>query len=471
MAIEIHEASPTPAPVRSRARVLLVDDDQPTLELLRTLLATQEYAVTAVTTGEEAIRVLSSQAYDLVLLDLHLPGVTGHQVLAQIRALEADVQAIVMTGYATIDSAVEAMRLGAFDYITKPLRTDELMLSMERALEKASLHREVASLRRRAGTEGTFVGNAPAVQHMFDLIERVAPLTATVLITGETGTGKELVARAIHDLSPRSGRPFVPVQCSALAPTLIESELFGHVKGSFTGAVAHRRGLFEEAGGGTLFLDEIATITPDIQVKILRVLQDRRIQRVGASEQITVDFRLIGATNVDLAQEAAGGRFREDLYYRLSVFPIRVPPLRERREDIPHLAAAFRARFARENGIEAPEISPRALARMMEYDWPGNVRELENFIERAMIVHAGRRSIQFEPPGRRERAELQLLGRSEREEWPMERLEREYVLNVLERVHGHQGRAATILGISRRTLSRKLGHWKVARSEPTPDAE
>ena len=455
------QAASTDAPP-STARLLVVDDDAPTRDLLASLLGFEGYDVTCVATGAEALEILSADTHDLALIDLHLPDIPGQELLAKARGLENAIQVIIMTGFASIDSAVEAMRLGAYDYITKPLRTEELLLSLERALEKSQLQREVASLRRQdRGDAGIgFVGSSGVVRKMFDLIEQVAPLNVTVLITGETGTGKELVARGIHRLSSRSARRFVPVQCSALSPTLLESELFGHVKGSFTGAVTHRRGLFEEAHGGTLMLDEISTIPPDTQVKILRVLQERTVQRVGASDTVPVDFRLIGATNVDLAAEVAAGRFREDLFYRLNVFPIRVPPLRERRDDIPLLAAAFRARFARENAVNPPEIPRQVLAAMSEYDWPGNVRELENYIERTMILSSGSEAMEFTPVGPAEHPERRLLARAGPERWALARLEREYVLDVLHRTKGHQGKAIRVLGISRRTLYRKLRRWQ-----------
>lgn len=453
---------------RPKARVLVVEDDPSSLDLLSTVLRAEGYVVDGANSGESALNMLAERRHELALLDLQLPQLSGIDVLAKARALELETQIIVMTGFASIDSAVEAMRLGAFDYVTKPLRTPELLLSLERALERARLHREVAALRRQAGDGAPrrFIGDTPPVRHMFDLIERVAPLNATVLVTGETGTGKELVARAIHDLSPRHAQPFVPMQCSALSPTLLESELFGHVKGSFTGATASRRGLFEEAHGGTLFLDEISTIGADTQVKILRVLQERSIQRVGSTESVPTDFRLVGATNVDLAREVAEGNFREDLFYRLNVYPIRVPPLRERRQDIPLLAAAFRTRFARENGVEPPAITEETLVRMMEYDWPGNVRELENFCERALIVYAGRESIQFELPAQTaSRTDRQMLTQAQDEFWPLERLEREYTLRVLEHTRGRQSEAAGILGISRRTLYRKLRQYYATAPE------
>ncbi len=452
-------------------RVLVVEDEDMIRELLEQTLTDEGFRVDVVATGEGALRRLEKSLYDVVLLDLNLPGMHGLNVLSAAPVTQTDAQFIVMTAFGTVDTAVEAMKLGAFDYINKPFRTEELLLTLRRAVEETALRREVAQLRTRVGrgARDTILGKTPAIQRVFDLIERVAPTRANVLIAGETGTGKELVARAVHDVSDRARKPFIPVNCSALPETLLESELFGHVKGAFTGAVQSRRGLFEAAQGGTLFLDEISTISPAIQVKLLRVLQERRITPVGGSESIPVDFRLIAATNEDLESLVGAGTFREDLYYRLNVFPIRVPPLRERREDIPILANAFRLRFAEENGVPAPEILPETLSRMMGYPWPGNVRELENAIERALILHSGARSLPFEPSsagGARE--ERGLLERASEEAWSLDRLEREYILEVLDANGWHQGKASEVLGINRRTLYRKL---KLYREEGVLPAE
>ncbi|MFQ5680005.1 MAG: sigma-54-dependent transcriptional regulator, partial [Gemmatimonadota bacterium] len=421
---------------RTAARILIVEDDDVIRGFLRKLLADAGYEVAEVSTGEEGLRALERRLFDVVLLDLNLPGMHGLNVLAAAPATQTDAQFIVMTAFGEVETAVDAMRSGAFHYLTKPLDPEHLLLTVERAAYEQELRREVAQLRRRSGVgaRARIVGKAPALERMFDLLERVAPTRSTVLLTGETGTGKELSARAIHELSPRSRKPFVPVNCSAVPETLLESELFGHVKGAFTGAIASRRGLFEEAHAGTLFLDEISTVSANIQVKLLRVLQEKRIQRVGGGAPISVDFRLICATNVDLAEEVSTGRFREDLYYRINVFPIHVPPLRERKSDIPLLANHFRLRFAEENQVEPPGISAETLARMMEYEWPGNVRELENFVERAMIMYAGAPSVRFDPPGR-ERSdgdEHGLVERARAEGWDLDRLEREYILVTLE---------------------------------------
>lgn len=324
--------------------------------------------------------------------------------------------------------------------------------------------RELASLRRRVprGPRSRIIGRSQALERLFDLVERVAPTRSTVLITGETGTEKELVARAIHDLSPRAGKPFVPINCSAMPDTLLESELFGHMKGSFTGAIATRRGLFEDADGGTVFLDEAGTVAPATQVKLLRLLQERQIQRVGGGAWIPVDFSLIAASNIDLARAVEEGRFRDDLYFRLNVFPIEVPPLRHRLDDIPLLANHFRQRFAEENDVEPPAINPETLRRMMEYEWPGNVRELEKFIERAMIMYQGLAAIRFDMLGRPPGYEAAMVQRGREHRWSLDRLEREHILSVLEDTDGNQTRASSILGIDRRTLYRKLKRYQQA---------
>ena len=445
--------------------ILVVEDEEVIRELLVPTLEDEGFRVDATGSGEEALRRLEAATFDVVLLDLNLPGMHGMNVLSAAPATQTDAQFIVMTAFGSVDTAVEAMKLGAFDYVNKPFRTEELLLTIRRALKETELRREVAQLRARIsdGIRERMIGRTPPMQRVFDLIERVAPTRATVLVVGETGTGKELVARAIHEVSDRARKPFVPVNCSALTESLLESELFGHVKGAFTGAIHAKRGLFEAAQGGTLFLDEVSTIGPAVQVKLLRVLQERVITPVGGTEPVSVDFRLVAATNEELEKQVREGRFREDLYYRLNVFPIRVPPLRERRADIPLLANAFKIRFSRENGVPAPPILPETLSRMMAHDWPGNVRELENVIERSLILHSGSRSLPFDPAGMgaaQANGERDLLGRAHRTRWNLDRLEREYILKVLDEEGWHQARAARILGINRRTLYRKLKRYR-----------
>ncbi len=459
----VGEAAGDPVDSPPEPRILVVEDEDMVRELLEQTLREEGFRVTTVGSGEAALKRLESTLFDVVLLDLNLPGMHGLNVLSAAPVTQTDAQFIVMTAFGSVDTAVEAMKLGAYDYIHKPFRTEELLLTLRRAVEETELRREVARLRARTmePTRDRMIGRTPPMRRVFDLIERVAPTRANVLVIGETGTGKELVARAVHDTSGRARRPFVPVNCSALSETLLESELFGHVKGAFTGAVQARRGLVEAAQGGTLFLDEISTLAPAIQVKLLRVLQERRVTPVGGTESIPVDFRLVAATNEELEPRVKDGSFREDLYYRMNVFPIKVPPLRDRKEDIPLLAHSFRLRFAEENDLEAPPILPETLARMMAYDWPGNVRELENAIERALILHPGARSLPFEPvPGSPGKGDRSLMERAGEGAWTLDRLEREYILEVLDTEGWHQGNAAERLGINRRTLYRKLKRYR-----------
>jgi len=461
MSSPVQERPEAGAAVGRPGQVLVIEDDDNLRELLLQLLTGEGFEARAVASGEEGLRALQGQLFDVVLLDMNLPGMHGLNVLAAAPATQTDAEFIIMTAFGDVETAVDAMKHGAFDYLRKPLEPDELLIVMQRAIRQTELRREVAQLRRQSttGPRQRFIGRSAQIDRMFDLIERVAPTRSTVLVTGETGTGKELVARAIHDLSPRVRRPFVPINCSALPASLLESELFGHLKGSFTGAIATRRGLFEDADSGTLFLDEISTLTPETQVKLLRVLQERRVQRVGGGTPIPVDFRLIAATNRDVGELVDERGFREDLYFRLNVFPLHIPPLRDRRDDIPLLANHFRQRFAEENEVDPPGISAQTMQRMMDYAWPGNVRELENFIERAMIMYAGLKTIRFDSPGRRVDGELDMFARARDERWDLDRLEHEHIRAILETTDGNQTRAAEILGIDRRTLYRKLKRY------------
>jgi two-component system, NtrC family, response regulator HydG len=446
------------------SRILVADDDAVIRALLTDILEDAGHMVEAVEDGQAALDVLASRDVDVVLLDFNMPRVSGLNVLAALPSIQTDARFIVLTAFGTVQSAVEAIKHGAYDFVSKPIEETELLIVVDRALDVLTAHREltrVRSVKREPGLGG-IIGRAPAMMRVLRLIERVAPTRASVLITGETGTGKELVARAVHELSPRSHRSYVPVNCSAIPESLIEAELFGHTKGSFTGAVQSRRGLIEEAAGGTLFLDEISTLTEDVQVKLLRVLQDRRVQRVGSNSPVPIDFRLVAATNSDLARLVADGRFREDLFFRLDVFPIVVPPLRERREDIPLLASHFLSVYAEEHGVEPPRVSPETLARMVAYDWPGNVRELENFVERSMIMYAGRDVFfPFDLPRRLLGHQgATVVGRAIEDDWTLERLKREYLLSTLERHRWRRDLAAETLGISQRTIHRKLKRYR-----------
>ncbi len=453
----------------AQSRILVVEDNERQRTSLVRLLESEGHSVDSVVSGEDGLARLAESFYDVVLLDLELPGIQGLGVLAAGPPLQMGVQFIVLTGSGSIDVAVEAMKAGAFDFLTKPFSADVLLLTIERALERSRLHREVAELRLETGKRGIdrIVGRSPAIRRVLDLIARVAPTQASVLITGDTGTGKELVARAIHELSERPTSHFVAVNCAALPDSLLESELFGHVKGAFTGADRARRGLVEDAAGGTLFLDEIGDISLNTQVKLLRVLQERVVTPVGGTTEVPVDFRLITSTNRDLDALVATGAFREDLFYRLNVFPIVVPPLADRREDIPLLADFFRLRFAEANGLEAPIFLESTFTRMQAYDWPGNIRELEHFTQRAVIMDQGD-VIRFSEPSTspREEAIPESLRQATSEEgWTLERLEKAYILDVLEAHSGNQTEAARALGINRSTLYRKLVRYQSGDSQ------
>ncbi len=454
-----------PVDGRSVYRVLVIEADPHRRAGLAAVLDGRGFRVEACDRGDEGLLRLREGRFDAAVLGTRLPGISGLEVLSRIDPLETDARLVAVADEGDVESAVEAIHRGAIDCVARPIQTERLVEAVSRAAAESERRR---SLRRRDDGEDDLrvpiIGRSPAIRRTLGLVRRVAPTRSTALVTGETGTGKELIARAIHEISPRSEGPFVAVVCSALPESLLEAELFGHRKGSFTGAHADRPGLVEEAHGGTLFLDEIATVPVDVQVKLLRVLEERRIRRVGGGGTVPVDFRLVAATNEDLEQAVDEGRFREDLFYRLNVFPVRVPPLRERREDIPLLADHFRRRYAEENDVEAPAILPETLVRMQEYPWPGNVRELEHFVERALLLYAGQPAIRFEPTTRRGRGEAgDLLSRAEDERWDLDRLEREYILRVLEEAGGNRTRAAEILGVHRRTLARRMERYRERR--------
>jgi len=372
--------------------ILIVDDEKNYLLVLEALLVDAGYEVITCDNAREALEVTTSHDLDLVITDMRMPGVDGMEFLAQLRGLQPEIPVIMMTAYATVEKAVEAMRRGAFDYVTKPFKNEELILTIRKALEMHRLKQENRLLSQELQERfkfGNIVGKSKLMRQVYEIIEKVAQTRASVLITGESGTGKELIARAIHFNSPRSDKPFVSVNCSALPETLLESELFGHERGAFTGAVTRRKGRFELAHSGTLFLDEVGDMSPALQVKLLRVLQEMSFERVGGTATLQVDARLVTASNRDLKREVELGRFREDLYYRLKVVHINVPPLRERRDDIPLLVHHFLRKVAKANGLPVKKVSPEALKYLYQYDWLGNVRELENVIERAVILCDG----------------------------------------------------------------------------------
>ena len=373
-------------------KILIVDDEQSLREVLSIMLKRAGYAVTSVADGEEAVEQLQKEIFDLVITDLRMPKVDGMEVLKAVKSSSPETVVLIITAFATADSAVEAMKQGAYDYLTKPFQVDEVQLIIRNALEKRRLSTENMLLKREMASQSSFaqlVGQSEAMQKVFDVVRKVADSKSNVLICGESGTGKELVARAIHYNSVRSTAPFVAVNCSAVPETLLESELFGHMKGSFTGAISNKAGLFEVADGGTIFLDEIGDTTPTIQVKLLRVIQEREFRRVGGNQDVKVDVRIVAATNKDLEKAIADGSFREDLYYRLDVIPIKLPPLRLRSGDIPLLVTHFLDRFSKDSGKPMPALTAEAMHVLLAHEWRGNVRELENLIERVVAFSNG----------------------------------------------------------------------------------
>ncbi len=369
-----------------RRTILVIDDEPNILTTVRRSLELEGYQVIVASGGAAGLAKLAEHDVDLVLLDVMMPGETGLEVLPKIRVAKPDVVVVMMSGNATIETAVNATKAGAHDFIEKPLSGDKLLLTVQNALENARLRGENARLRGRVQTDFAMIGRGAAMKAIFEKVAKTAPSTGRVLITGENGTGKELVARAVHEHSKRKTGPFVKLNCAAIPAELIESELFGHEKGAFTGATQQRRGKFELADGGTLFLDEIGDMTPNAQAKVLRVLQESELERVGGGETIKVDVRVVAATNKDLSAEIAAGRFREDLYYRLAVVPIELPPLRSRRDDIPMLVEHFLTQVCADNDRRAKKVASGAMTMIMQHDWPGNVRELKNVVERLAIL-------------------------------------------------------------------------------------
>ena len=371
------------------SRILVVDDEESMRELLQIALGKDGHLITLADSGGKALELLDKSSFDLVISDIKMPDMSGVEVLRHAKQTDPGTPVIMITAYASAETAVEALRLGAYDYLTKPFKVDELKANIRNALERRKLKEEVGHLKRELKRKhglGNILGRSPKMLELFEHIRSVAVTNSTVLITGESGTGKELVARAIHVGSPRTSEPFVSINCGAVPETLLESELFGHLKGSFTGATTNHKGLFEVAHRGTIFLDEIAEMSPTMQVKLLRVLQEKRIRRIGATEELEVDARIIAATNKNLEEGVADKSFREDLYYRLNVIPIHLPPLRARREDIPLLAEHFITRASASMARRVTKISEEAMELLVAYDWPGNVRELENVIERAVAL-------------------------------------------------------------------------------------
>ena len=449
-----------------KPRILVVDDEESHRIMLRAVLKEEGYEVSEASDGTEAVKAVEQEPFDLILMDIRMRTMDGIEALGEIRKISPLVPVLIMTAYASVKTAVEALKAGAFEYLTKPLDTDELKILIEKALEIYHLRAENVALKERLGDRFNFskiIGRSPRMKEVFDTLSLVAPTDATVLILGESGTGKELVANSIHHNSPRASQSFIKVSCAALPETLLEGELFGHEKGAFTGAIARREGRFQLAHRGTIFLDEVGEMSVTTQTKLLRVLQEKEFEPLGSTRTVKADVRVIAASNKDLEREVKEGRFREDLFYRLNVVPVSLPPLRERKDDIPALAAHFFAIYRDKNRKELKDISGKAMDLLMRYDWPGNIRELENCIERAVILARGEIIAPADLP-----LPIQALSRDREIQGlnlpsgiSIQEVEKALILKTLEDTGGNRSRAAEILGINRRTLQNKLKEYGI----------
>jgi DNA-binding NtrC family response regulator len=457
--------------VESRAAVLVVDDDADFARMLEKLLASEGYRAAHATSARLALESLASGRYDIVLTDMKMPDGSGMDLLRSVRERHPSVEVVIMTGYGTIETTVQAMKLGAADFIPKPFENDELLIKLEQLWKMRSLEREVqalrAELKSRYGVD-QMIGSSPAMARVFDLIRAAAATTSSVLVSGESGTGKELVARAIHYGGDRAKGPFKPINCAALPREIIESELFGHVRGAFTNAVQEHQGLFRAAHGGTLFLDEISEMPMETQAKLLRSIEDGRVRPVGSTEEVTADCRIIAATNRDPLACVKGGELREDLYYRLAVISIEIPPLRERLEDIPLLLQHFVAQYNERFGKRVRGVDPRAIEALMKYPWPGNIRELRNVVEGIFVVAKGTEIALGDLPAKiRPRREAEALGAVEDEdsvpplEETLREIERKLILRALRLADGNKSRAADLLQVSRKRIYRKLEEYGI----------
>lgn len=449
----------------SKGNILVIDDEEVMRDVLKTLMVKEGYRTDLASTAAEGLEKLRDDVFDVVLLDLMLPDMDGMDVMEEIRRIDPHIITVIITAYGSLEKAVKATKLGAFDFITKPFKNDEMMLVVGNGIQQRRLLLENLQLKATLKERFAFkniVGKSAQMQKIFDFISHVGPSRSTVLIYGESGTGKELVAKAFHVCSPRADGPFVTVNCGNIPTELLESELFGHVKGAYTGATASKKGLFEIAHGGSLFLDEIGSISFEMQAKLLRVLQEREFRRLGGLENIKVDVRIVAATNIDLQRAVEENRFRDDLYYRLNVINVKLPPLRDRKEDITLLVDHFIHKYNSENGKNIHGIDPEALKLLMEHDWPGNVRELENVIERAVVLTTGDhitrdffpRSLLEGLEPREVRVMLPENGISLKKE--VEEFERKLILSALQRSEGNQKRAANLLQLNPTTLNEKL---------------
>jgi two-component system response regulator AtoC len=454
-------------------RILIIDDEENFRHMLSVILVKEGYEVETASNGEEGLKKSLVSPFDQILCDIRMPRMDGLEFLREIKKTAVDATIIVMSAYGTLDIAIEAMKLGAYDYISKPFKPDEIILTLRKAEEREQLRRENQLLRKEVAKEYSFekiVSKNEKMQKMFDVIKKIAQYKSTVLITGESGTGKELVARALHYNTDRSQHPFIPVNCGAIPENLLESELFGHAKGAFTDAIRTKKGLFEEADGGTLFLDEIGELPGQLQVKLLRVLQEGEVRRIGESKSIKVDVRIVSATVKDLVKEVNEGRFREDLFYRLNVLPIHIPPLRERKEDIPLLIQHFIKKYNEVMNKNVVGINQKALEALMNYKWYGNVRELENTIERAIVLtdkdHLEVENLPVEVQGFKEELQLEVLSD---EEYSIKKASRTLEINLikkaLKKTKGNHTHAARLLEISHRALLYKMKEYGIVEDE------
>lgn len=448
---------------QEKSRILIVDDEPGMREFLEIMLEKEGYTVETTADGRKAVEKIESKPFDLAIVDIQMPVMNGIEVLKRINEKKTDTTAIMITAFASHETAIEAMKLGAYDYITKPFKIDEIKLVIRKALEKRRLERENSRLRKELETKyglGNIIGRSSAILKVFDLIKRVAELKVNILVTGESGTGKELVARAIHYTGIRQQGPFVPVNCGAIPETLMESELFGYRRGAFTGATKDKKGLFEEADGGTIFLDEIADLPIHLQVKLLRVLEDKTVRPLGSTEPVPIDVRVIAATNKNLEEEVTRGRFREDLFYRLNVIKIVLPPLRERKEDVSPLALHFIDKYSREMEKDIRGISPKALEVLESYHYPGNVRELENIIARCVALETSnviRRETLPQPVGEVNSIDIESsLSSTASLDSLLNDIEKKMIEKSLRSTDGNKTEAAKLLGITLRSLRYRL---------------
>ncbi len=457
----------------SKARILVVDDEESMRDFMSIMLAKEGYEVLKASSGPEALNHIKKNTPDVVITDMMMPDMNGLELMTRAREIHDDLSFIVMTAFASVDSAIEAMKKGAYDYITKPFKVDEIKLTINKVLEKEQITKENRTLKQelyRSFSLDKFIGKDPQILKMKEIIQRLAKTDSNALILGESGTGKDLVAKAIHYHSNRVGKPFMTLNCAAIPETLLESELFGYKKGAFTGAMKDKEGVFRAADTGTLFLDEIGNTSPGIQMKLLRVLDDQEIMPVGSTHSNKVDVRLVAATNANLEEEVKARKFREDLYYRLNVFTVQIPPLRERRDDIPLLADHFTAMYSAKMGIDERRLSPESLKALLSYDWHGNVRELENTIERALVVSTGR-EVKIEDLPEKVRGgklirELAPTGNIQEASSPtLESIEKAYIFWVLNQTGWNKTQAARTLGIDASTLYRKIDRYGLKNPE------